>query len=401
MNKVGPSASGLDKDQEDIIAENILKRAEIARITRQLRSKLLKAGIKARIDNGIPVDLPSRSDSSLPSSPANPLRDPVFVPSSAQRKRRSAHEKELDTQNDENDHDNETDDYVSPSKKHHNGNLSSSPVFRESNSTPAVPQTPPMSSRAQLATATTPEMARTPGKELEEGSAQSALQNAIFATPKAKLIRHPYEFKTPTSLSSRLLANQAIGSSSAGRYENDQEEGADLLMFLATSPSPAYHKDRDTSYNGSRNAVTSPKTLSFQNLNSTPPRPDAANMASPDPIKAANQHHANGSSNGAQSGSASTTNQILIQHSSSPQHSRFATPAAPNTPGRHHKLQVGPKTPGFSMSDYVNLFTPSPRFSRTPDSHKVGTGTFLNLGKEGPFRSLDQQLTENDSDRIF
>ncbi|GME84138.1 unnamed protein product [Ambrosiozyma monospora] len=49
------------KAQEDIIAEKILKRAEIARITRQLKSKLFKAGLKVRESQG---KLPSPSKTS-------------------------------------------------------------------------------------------------------------------------------------------------------------------------------------------------------------------------------------------------------------------------------------------------------------------------------------------------
>lgn len=226
-------------NRQEAITDKILKKAEISRITLQLKKNLLRAGVKAQGNS------PAKDDH-------------------ARRKRSSSTTKE---------------DNSSPLKRQ-SVHPPSSPIYDSTIIQP--PKTPPLKA--------------------------AKLPTPLLSTPKSHTAR---EFKTPNT--KKMPSRLANG---------DVDEGADLLMFLATSPSPATHKERDYKMPLTPKHVSNHLTVP----SGTPPASNAHNIRM-------------------------------------------------NTPGRLH-----PKTPNFSMSDYVNFFTPSPRYSKPPDTGYLG-GRTLNFDK--------------------
>ncbi|KAF6005751.1 hypothetical protein HII12_005326 [Brettanomyces bruxellensis] len=386
MQKVDHSVS--TKTSEDVIAEKILKRVRIAKLTRQLKSRLFKAGLKVRVSQGKLA--PESVDAVLaPELSSSPLKGPPPEISHQSARKRNVPVKLSEAASlpitpvkrhskSESKEDREL-SYSSPTKKSRsNANIPSSPFYVTSspsasndmvtrtsmlsnlqNSTEtstvqnsSVPQTPPPNKFASLNT--TPSI-KTPsgikhGLSYHGNKRASAPSNVagILSTPKASVINKTKDFTTPTS-----------------KFINDNEEGADLLLYLSNSPARTATSNKDSKeYNSYINIPSTPKAstsaLQFSstptfNLESTPPR--SVNLlpipySTPSAVLSSQSRLEN--SNPAMLPLLGTPNGT----------SKFHSPATPN-----NKLAMGAnnKTPAFSMSDYVNIFTPSPRYSKTPE----------------------------------
>ncbi|ODV83460.1 hypothetical protein CANARDRAFT_178863, partial [[Candida] arabinofermentans NRRL YB-2248] len=358
------------QSHEDLIAEKILKRAEIARITRQLKAKLFKAGMKVREGQG---KAPS-SSSPTASSPTTNFDD--MRPLS----RAHSHLEDID------------DDFSSPVKRMHQGNIPSSPFYSTNNTSPASfhiinsqpssAQKPPLSSHYQhhhhqqqqhqqqhqqqppktppfthrFANLDEAALNKTPSPlkddpSQQSGSAKHALQSALLSTPKTSKFKKSIEFKTPNS-----------------RYHNDNEEGADLLLYMSNSPARPVTSSKDTKeLNVFLNIPTTPKSSSVHmlqtpsmGLESTPPRNSL-------------------------SGLPFSTPSISINGQQQPTTPNLQVFGNKGTPSTNAMLANGNKTPAFSMSDYVNIFTPSPaRHTRTPEfsTHNFVKPSILSYSKE-------------------
>ncbi|KAG7835321.1 hypothetical protein KL943_002636 [Ogataea angusta] len=328
---------------EDAIAEKILKRAEIARITRQLKSKLFRAGMKVRESQGKATNSSSPPIWSSPTRNSDSL-DKGTSPSTSPMKRKSS----------------ETgDDFSSPVKRLHHANIPSSPFYpsnndigyastdrsphQEKSELVPIPKTPPLNSKAMLDDIALQKTSNTT-KENAAGSAQSALQSALFSTPKSARTKKNFDFKTPNS-----------------RYVDENEEGAGLLLYLSNSPARTSNSREAKDSNNFLNIPTTPKSnhASMLNLTSTP------NL-------------------GIESTPPRNSSSALP----------FLTPSLlqpPSTPGNGSILGAklfdttknGSRTPAFNMSDYVSIFTPSPRHTRTPEfSHGFVKPAVLSYSKE-------------------
>lgn len=137
---------------------------------------------------------------------------------------------------------------------------------------------------------------------------------------------------TPT-LSKKQLANQAFATpTQPGRSESSQDEGADLLMYLATSPSPA------------RPYGTTPRVgmaPSHHTVFSAWSKPSAAGnqfLAPQPPI---------------------TPKKPLIGNDRTP-HRRFSPSLGGMLGGNLPSEGVSLTPADFNMNDYINFFTPSP-----------------------------------------
>ncbi|EGV64579.1 hypothetical protein CANTEDRAFT_113346 [Yamadazyma tenuis ATCC 10573] len=207
---------------------------------------------------------------------------------------------------------------------------------------------------------------------------------------------------------------------------NHDDEGADLLMYLATSPSPA------KSY-----FPNAPKLGAKQPAKQPPSQPQSQSQApvasqSGDPL---------GSSAPNSSGGAFSIHKHTSSNSSA---NSFIAPPPPLTPKRHINTTMNSKTPqnrltpsvnlfnnmvnngssglpssglaltpaGFNMNDYVNFFSPSPggahlskNFLKTPDFNnllaananssqaqsKVVDGKMINFDKVGLFKNTESR----------
>ncbi|VEU21455.1 DEKNAAC102376 [Brettanomyces naardenensis] len=409
-----------NKNQEDLIAEKILKRAEIAKLTRQLKSKLFKAGLKVRESQGkLPLSSSSPPCSvNLSCSPAKSntivgsdgLKSTVSELPITPMKRRSngvdGKSRRLSGGSFGDD-----DEYSSsPIKRlHSGGNLPSSPFYVTSSpahrmkaaSTGSM-QTPQSMSSSQILPPKTPPpdkpatldavgLTKTPSPNkiqqtttsshsahrMQHQDSQANSQNGLLATPKASSGNKSKEFSTPTT-----------------RYSNDNEEGADLLLYMSNSPArTSTSKDaKDTKdYSSFINIPSTPKTsnssMQFSStptfgLDSTPPRGSLLPLPFSTPSGLiGSQLHGNTPNSSTLQSLMGTPNGSIA---------KFHTPATPT-----NKLTVGisNKTPGFSMSDYVNIFTPSPRYSRTPEmGHGIPKSSYT---KDSNSSGISKSLAED------
>ncbi|ANZ75272.1 BA75_02029T0 [Komagataella pastoris] len=330
---------------EEKIAENILRRAELTRITQQLKSKLSKVGRLATMD----------SEQGLRGKKAfKPNGLPIAIASSG------VNEGSLNPEHQERQKSHNS----SPAKRDLNANnLPSSPVYsyrtsdlssklgnsfdNDDTSLTNPPSTPPRKHETLTLSS--------------KNEAQVALQNAILATPKSKVISRSANLKTP--------------SGNSGPKELD--DGADLLMFLATSPSPSRPGNHIQSHtNAQLQGIVSPRNhqTQLQNVNSTPPRQKDRSFGTPLGLP------------------SSYINRFNM------------TPGTPRNSGQLKGLQ---RTPGFSMSDYVNFFTPSPRQHKTPDvnysnivtSNISVQGTLLNFDRSPAHQKLMGSETKTKENR--
>lgn len=301
---------------EDIAAENILKRAELARISRQLKTRLSQTNLKARLKekksheqlhsgkSAIPSSMSSGSLSSkdfqsLPTVAATSMPSQASFsqlmaapttgmsqgkPPSKLQKKRSSESLDAGRTDDESE---------SPLKRAAISQYPpSSPLYEEtSSSVPSVPKTPPQQ--------------------------KISLNTDIYNT--ASTNKTQIHFSSPAQpQQSTAVASSAMQKAVLSTPKQPRDEGADLLMFLATSPSPVQYKNHNNT-----------------NIPSTPARS----------IKHSLQ---------AASSQTRPTTGNALQNSNS-------LGLTPGTPKNRFL-----KTPGFNMNDYVNLFTPSPAITRTP-----------------------------------
>jgi hypothetical protein len=165
--------------EEDIAAENILKRAELARLTRQLKSRLSQTTLKARLQEK--------------------TETPARTPRRVQKKR------SLDSVTDPNQTDVEIE---SPAKRP--VYPPSSPIYSDEFAIPPCPKTPP-SQKINI--------------RAEFNSASTNKTQIHYSSPA----QQPHSSAVKTTISTP-------------KRQSTRDEGADLLMFLATSPSPAQYK---------------------------------------------------------------------------------------------------------------------------------------------------------------
>ncbi len=386
MQKVDHSVSA--KSPEDVIAEKILKRVRIAKLTRQLKSRLFKAGLKVRVSQG---KLTSESadavlTSELSSSPSRELSSEISQRSIQKRNNPDSLKEAaslpitpVKRHSKSDSRDNKELSYSSPTKKlRSTANIPSSPFYvtnsptRLNRANPPVnplpnsqtskefsaaqtssaPKTPPSNKFASLSTTPSRKTPSGAKRMLPHHSGKRVSTNVgnvnVLSTPRTSAANKTKEFTTPTS-----------------KFINDNEEGADLLLYLSNSPARATTSNKDNKeYNSFINIPSTPKTststLQFSstptfNLDSTPPRgvnilpipysTPSAMLSSQSRLEIPN----------------STVQPLLGTPNGT---AKFHLPATPN-----NKLAVGSsnKTPAFSMSDYVNIFTPSPRYSKTPE----------------------------------
>ncbi|CAM9024265.1 unnamed protein product [Wickerhamomyces anomalus] len=280
--------------QEDIAAENILKRAELNRITRQLKSRLSKTNLKSKLKE-------KKSLSNISNHHHNTLHSSPAITKSNLTTPKRIHKKKSIESIDAN----KTEDEASPIRNNNNNLPPSSPLYEEFQ-IPIIPKTPPQQ--------------------------KITLNTDIYNSSSTN--------KTQINYSSPVAKQQGLSSSATqpppqqhlSTPKRPRDEGADLLMFLATSPSPVQYK----------NYPSTPSRSITQSTTQT-------NIPS-----------------------SSSQQQLLQPKSNNNGSHKFATPA---TPKRSINLM---KTPGFNMNDYVNLFSPSPRISRTPGTITTTTTTMVN-----------------------
>lgn len=293
---------------------------------------------------------------------------------------------------------------LSSQRSHHHRSGSIPSSQRDSASKDGSSASSGSNSQSQTNTQTTPTL---PKKQLNNGAGNPLL-------------------KTPTQAK----------NGSGGNY-ND-EEGADLLMYLATSPSPAKSYFSNTPKLGSKANGGSSNNNSNQNNNINATSSDSTASAesneNSNPTSAASQHqnlaettrhpihrfaHSRSNSQSEQFGNTSAPISMPLssahKHSSSNSSSNsFIAPPPPLTPKRH--INSSSKTPqnrltpsmnlfnsmtnnnnnstglpssglaltpaGFNMNDYVNFFSPSPggaNLSRNLNNNFLKTPDFNNL----------------------
>lgn len=197
--------------------------------------------------------------------------------------------------------------------------------------------------------------------ELEKENTQSSL----LSTPKSS--NRIREFTTPN--------------------KNSEDLGADLLLFLSNSPARTFNGREQKDLNKMLVIPTTPKSSSYSNNNGTNSSSannnnnNNANLLESTPLR--NQFHQYLSPSMANSNTPSGVfmQPLLGTPIGISMNSRFANPATPNNRQSNKNLN---KTPGFSMSDYIN-FTPSPRVARTPDfnfNHALYSKPVINYSKE-------------------
>lgn len=244
--------------QEDLAAENVLKRAELARISRQLKSRLSKTNFKIK-------------DRTSPLKSSSPIKVKITTPKKLFKKK-SAESFDLNKTEDEEEFDDNS--------KNIQQMPPSSPIYEEF----AIPTNPP---------STPPQQKIHINSEIYNTASTNKTYIQTSSSP-AVLNRQQKLLSTPD-------------------HQKHHDEGADLLMFLATSPSPVQYKQPP----------------------STPSRSIASKLTQTSSIQ--------------RLGNSLSNNQIIN--------------ATPGTPMRNLL-----KTPGFNMNDYVNIFTPSPgHLAKTPE----------------------------------
>lgn len=386
-----------DASSEDIIAQKILKRAEIAKMTRQLKDKLSKAGMKVRDQNtntsnstslqeGItisqnthhlqqsssglssPISSPSKSLSEdvtnniTATAISNIQKSKLITPtrnrfnlsmseitpnsgsplkrksSSITRSAASVRSRSLYDEDDD-----ETDSMVSPLKRHHNSfsfavspynNTSTSPFQLKQSIIPTPtsatsasmqpPKTPPQKQEELFQPLSSQRRTRhrdSFSRQKENQIPWNEQQNVLFTPKSSNKIK---EFATPNG----------------SRYSNQQEElGADLLMFLSNSPARTFSSKDQKDYNRMLTIPTTPKSSSHSTnvnqLESTPLR--------------------------------NTSGATFMQQTLLGTPIGISMMATQMTPNNRNSKPVGLNKTPFSLSDYINL-TPSPRLLRTPNT---------------------------------
>lgn len=339
-----------------VIKEKIMQRGEIAKMTRQLKEKLFKAGLKVR-------DQSSTSSSSsasgleysqgMTSSPTKAISDGIFNNISATAinniqnsklgqltpLRESSADKTSNGETDmtpiisplkrRNGSFNEYD--VSPSKKQMM--LNSSPIFSNGS---------PYSNRALIQTPQSLSSSSQPHNQPQQPTTPPPVFSHLSTSKDQQ----------QSSNSENLLATPQQQKSKSG---NKNDVGADLLLYLLKSPA--------NNNNGKTVVPTTPKLVSMSNGNPLSSGTTTITASSSD-VLSMNLFgdHLNGTG----------VNQYSSNFSPSLMASGQRCPQTPtnlmNTPINRFQTPLTPKrlkgTPGFSLMDFINF---SPNCARTPD----------------------------------
>ncbi|ODQ83236.1 hypothetical protein BABINDRAFT_159673 [Babjeviella inositovora NRRL Y-12698] len=373
---------------EDIIAERVLQRAEISRITRQLKSRLAKAGIKAKVENSQLFSSSPNKHNAQFSSEANfsplkasgefsplkdahfsgsaqfsPLKAPTFssmnhLPSSATTEVEERFPSKRTLDSDATD----TDTECSPMKKHTSNptlsNIPSSPIYqqyqqqseREHNMTTDPPQTPP-STYSSLHKSSSVTLAL----------AQSTISHVSHLNNLSPLSKVNKPLTSSPGLSTPKTSRNRMSLLTPKGRSND-EEGADLLMFLATSPSPATY-GKNSSMLGALpslpklqfpNSLDTKSPIALPSFNITASASGAATVSST-PNKESRPKSAF-----LAPATPKRSNNLLSGVNKTPITSRFAGTGITNADLLKTPTTTRATPVGFSMSDYVNFLTPSP-----------------------------------------
>lgn len=396
-NSAGESAlqsmsTSKEVEMEGVLANNAyvnvkpktpLKKDELEKIARELKKKLTRASITAK-QSLSPTNLKSKMPALGP-SPQRPLTERIS------RGRRSSGVLSSSP------------DLYSPSGKSPTQwkvpaaiYLSSSPLKNRSDE-PKQLMSSPMETRSNTETASVDEKkddgseeANTPKKEPQMilEAVECSLLTPLKSGNRSLKPSPPLSAKkqsTPTLLKNQLNSGSNVTPSilmrtptqsrpSSSNYYND-EEGAGLLMYLATSPSPARPHSQHTPklshevLNQSQSVTISLQTVGQTSSASKPPSTSSSSnsfMAPPLTPK----RHINAiakTPQGRQTPSANLFNNFAAAAAGLPSSGLSLTPA------------------GFNMNDYVNFFTPSPSggnlnhhtsslsktFLRTPDFNSI------------------------------
>lgn len=186
---------------------------------------------------------------------------------------------------------------------------------------------------------------------LESENNEGPSQSSLLMTPKSS--NRVKEFTTPN--------------------KNSDDLGADLLLFLSNSPARTFN-NRDTKDINKVLAIPTTPRSSGSAMNNM-------NLLESTPLK--NQLPPYFTSPSLVNGNTPSTaflQPLLGTPIGISVNNRFQNPDTPNNRQSNKNLN---RTPGFSMSDYIN-FTPSPRVTRTPDfNHSVySKPMFNNYSKE-------------------
>lgn len=201
------------KQQEEDMTKRILEKVEIAKMTRQLRSKLSKAGSKVREVQSSPISSISKNISLEISNTAikNIKNSPKKHDISPLKRKRDEQRNQLDS---------------SPLKRPHPEIfINSSPILT------SPQQTPTRKKRLQ-----TPPHTLTSEKENEEQYEKEqidAIHEDLLSTPKSNSNNHSHHirFQTPKG--------GAVGAGDAA------DLGADLLLYLSNSPATSFKKKEE------------------------------------------------------------------------------------------------------------------------------------------------------------
>lgn len=312
---------------EDVIAEKVLQRAQISRISRQLKLRLAQASVRARCD--LLAAAPRKS--AVSSLPASSLPDRRLLPLLKRLL-------DLDPTEPESEH--------LPMKKHTlNPTLSNMPLLPiyatgardTAGHRLEPPKTPPPFHRKVL-------LHSTVLHGLDEKDELTAATDHVFSTPKA------------LTRGMGLLATPSRG---------DDDEGADLLMFLATLPLPATYRLQLL-----RDLPTTPKHSLIMLLHTTLPAAEDTKQTL--------------------AMTALALGAATISTITRPSRPRQPTFVAPATPKRTGLKQLGDlmrtpgrgTTPSFNMNDYVNFFTPLPRAAKAQGDAAPSTpGRIVNFDR--------------------
>lgn len=214
--------------------------------------------------------------------------------------------------------------------------------------------------------------------------------NAAASLTSASLGRRPPNFNpvasmksstTPT-LSKKQLANQAFATpTQPGRPESTQDEGADLLMYLATSPSPA------RPFGTTPRAVIAPSHHSVFSAWSKPSGNGAQFIAPQPPM---------------------TPKKPLGVSDRTP-HRRFSPSLGGLLGGNLPSEGVSLTPADFNMNDYINFFTPSPAMAATMNPGSVaGKGLMqtpnlsaLSQDASAQVKVVDAKMINFDGQELF
>ncbi|CUM62595.1 uncharacterized protein PRCAT00000147001 [Priceomyces carsonii] len=232
------------------------------------------------------------------------------------------------------------------------------------------------------------------------------------SSSKSALLDHSLNQQTtPTLQKKQLYGNSSTTSllktptqsrpNTGGSYNDD--EGADLLMYLATSPSPAkpfYSNTPRSSHHQHHNSSSSsvPNSAGSLSVSGKPHSPSSQNsFTAPPPLTP--KHNLSNSARTPQNRVTPSVNLLNALNATTanglPSSGLSLTPA------------------GFNMSDYVNFFTPSPgsanvhnsnnlsahskAFLKTPDFNNIVSSSMQKQRVDGKMINFDKVLFGNSS----